>query len=292
MQRIERLAYLVLRKSEAAGNDGANIFETMLNSGNEIDDLGAREIGRFVKDNGYGMATELTRGDMWITCYEKGKEFVRKNEVLTFDEEIKVIFMELEHTSGRKAKLADLLRRTGIEWTSADEKLFLAQIEETGYAQALDPNKDFINIQLTKLGSQYLHGKLEPKQPSAHMQFTQYIANGPVGALGNNASTTNSTIIQNNHTMPNNADLEALAKELQFLIDAIKADANKPDHYEEMSVVAHIKEAAEKKDSSKFFEQAKRLGPWALDKISALGLQKLILYLADKVDWPKLIPHS
>lgn len=93
------------------------------------------------------------------------------------------------------------------------------------------------------------------------------------GAMGPNATATNTTITENYGA---DLDFEKLAAELallkQAMMSEIMKEAGKTEHLEAVAAVSAAEDAARRKESSGVFEKLKVAGGWALDTATKIGV--------------------
>jgi hypothetical protein len=92
---------------------------------------------------------------------------------------------------------------------------------------------------------------------------------GQAGAVGPNAHAHHMTFQQ---TEASREDLTALAKQLDDLRKAMRADASEPDHDEALGAVAAAQKAAAAGDKAGAFDKLKSAGKWALGVAEKIGV--------------------
>ncbi len=93
--------------------------------------------------------------------------------------------------------------------------------------------------------------------------------NGQIGAVGHH---NNVTINVNDLKDFESIDLSKLADDLSRLIEAMKKECTKTEHYTAVGKIVEAQEAAKSDDVSKVKEYLKSAGTWSLDIASKIGV--------------------
>jgi len=108
--------------------------------------------------------------------------------------------------------------------------------------------------------------------PGGTMSGSTYnISGGQQGAVGDNATSTNNTFVQNNALAPS-VDLAVLANELEQLRASMRQEAKTPADDRAVAAVGEAQEAATKKDGAGVVKHLKAAGAWALDAATKIGV--------------------
>jgi len=92
------------------------------------------------------------------------------------------------------------------------------------------------------------------------------------GAVGPNATATNTTFIENRGNPFDGVDLAALVSELARLKTAMQAEANSTAHYTALAAVSEAEDAAKQRDTSTLVSKLKAAGSWAFDTATKIGV--------------------
>ncbi|MCC6930547.1 MAG: hypothetical protein IT359_16285 [Gemmatimonadaceae bacterium] len=108
--------------------------------------------------------------------------------------------------------------------------------------------------------------------PGGSMSGNTYnVSGGQVGAVGDNATASNNTFVQNNALAPG-VDLAVLATELEQLRTRMREEARTPAEDRALAAVGEAQEAAKKNDRAGVVKHLKAAGAWALDAATKIGV--------------------
>lgn len=100
---------------------------------------------------------------------------------------------------------------------------------------------------------------------------------GQAGAVGPGSKASRMTFRQTREGHP--ADCQELAKELSLLVDALREEAETPEHQEAIGMVMAAQKAVEVGDGSKAVAYLKRAGGWVLGLGEKIGVGVAVRYM-------------
>lgn len=255
--KIERLVALALR--EMNGKNKAELKSVFKSLNIETNDKFIHEIVKYIKDKGLGHALQMPHGRFMVRpSHLIAQDYIQKQTMLSFEDNVKLIASELGGIPGRKAILEDLLTQLHIDHVDDDIRDYVTYFKETGIIEITASWKGAHEIFLTYKGIDYLNGKYPNSSPTGNVTNVHFNGNPQVGAVGTNATAHNNTFNQVNQ-LPADFNYDALVEELARVRIAL-ASSTERAHHAIMGEVTQAEIAAEVKDGNKVLEHLKRGG--------------------------------
>lgn len=98
------------------------------------------------------------------------------------------------------------------------------------------------------------------------------IQNSQIGAIGENANSSNNTFQQNNFSISNDINIEELQTQLTILQQNLLAIATQPEDYIAIGRVAEAQIALKENDSNKAIRYLKESGKWVFEIAKEIGV--------------------
>lgn len=154
---IERLAYLALKEIVKNEKRAGEPYEILKDKGIELLPLDNEAVIDYIVSNNLGTKEDYPKNRVKIHASLNAVDFVNKNNNMTFDEKLKLIYAELSNLPDSRGELEALLDRLGLEQNSHIVKEFVNHFRETGHVTIVVESKDGYDIVLTQKGKDFLY---------------------------------------------------------------------------------------------------------------------------------------
>jgi hypothetical protein len=178
---LERLTYLVLKVIVKSERKQGQVRSILKQHGINLTDLDAREVGRFIESKRLGSIIHIPMGEVLVSSNVNAVNFVIKLSNMTFEQKLKLVYLELSRLPENRGKLEEILDTLGIDHNPHIVREYVDSFKETGYVAVIAENKDYIDIMLNQRGLDNLHTPVE-KPVQSNIVFEQY--NNSVVAKG------------------------------------------------------------------------------------------------------------
>ena len=183
----------------------------------------------------------------------------------------------------KKLGYMDLINLFSQINSEAEFEQIYYELKDSSYFEISDLNsKDGINLSISPNSNTYRYSTYEEYLNSSNPQkifvrHNNYVfPNAQIGAVGENAISSNNTFQQSNSVVSIDIDLDELRTQLSLLKDSLITIAKTADDFNSIGKIVDAQKELEIGNADKVLQYLKQSGKWVLDRAQEIGVGYVI----------------